>query len=399
MAALPPAASAPADKPSLTSLSAGVAYALMWFGFAAYLGVLATASRLGRRLVWAAIVVLVVGFALAPVLLSHDVYSYVDYARLGVVHDLDPYSHPPAAMPTDPVYGEVDWTEATSAYGPLFTLLTYPLAWLPVSAAVAALKALAALSVLALAALAARLAPARGVDPSRAAAFVALNPLVLVHVVGGAHNDGLAMLIAMLGVAAVLAAREATGGAALVAAIATKASTAVLAPFALLGAARRDRPRTAGEKVASPVSSTPFGRLLLGATFAAVALVVSAYAVFGWDWLSAIGLAGENQSRTSHMSIPITMARLTGLDPTPVRAAALALYALFVIHLLAWTWRRDDWLRAAAWASLGLLLATSWLLPWYLIWALPLAALARDRTLQLLTLTLTAYQLGARIPL
>ena len=34
-------------------------------------------------------------------------------------------------------------------------------------------------------------APARGVDPLRAAAFVALNPLVLVHVVGGAHNDGL----------------------------------------------------------------------------------------------------------------------------------------------------------------------------------------------------------------
>ncbi len=46
--------------------------------------------------------------------------------------------------------------------------------------------------------------PPRGVDPLRAAAFVALNPLVLVHVVGGAHNDALAMLLAMLGVAAVL---------------------------------------------------------------------------------------------------------------------------------------------------------------------------------------------------
>ena len=46
---------------------------------------------------------------------------------------------------------------------------------------------------------------------------------------------------------------------------------------------------------------------------------------------------------------------------------------------------------------LGLLLATSWLLPWYLIWALPLAALSRDRTLQLLVLALTAFQLGARL--
>ena len=135
-------------------------------------------------------------------LLSHDVFSYVDYARLGVRHGLDPYVHAPDAVPADPAFAEVTWTEATSAYGPLFTLLTYPLAWLPVDAAVAVLKAVAALSVLALAGVVARLAAWRGADPLRAAAFVALNPLVLVHVVGGAHNDGLTMLLALLAVAA-----------------------------------------------------------------------------------------------------------------------------------------------------------------------------------------------------
>ncbi|HYP55009.1 MAG TPA: polyprenol phosphomannose-dependent alpha 1,6 mannosyltransferase MptB, partial [Solirubrobacterales bacterium] len=217
-------------------MSPGLAYALMWAGFAAYLGFAAAAPKLGRGVVWTAIVACVAGFAAAPVLLSHDVYSYVDYARLGVVHGLDPYVHPPAAAPADPVYPRVEWTEATSAYGPLFTVLTYPLAWLPVDVAVAALKALAAASVLALATLVGRLAPARGLDPLRAAAFVALNPLVLVHVVGGAHNDGLAVLAAVLGVAALLAAREAAAGAALVAAVAVKASTAVVAPFALLAA-------------------------------------------------------------------------------------------------------------------------------------------------------------------
>ena len=163
--------------------------------------------------------------------LSHDVYSYVDYARLGVVHGLDPYVHPPSAAAADPAFAEVDWTGATSAYGPLFTLATYPLAWLPVDAAVAALKAVAAAATLGLALVVARLAAARGVDPLRAAAFVALNPLVLVHVVGGAHNDGLAMLLAMLGVAAVLAAREGIGGAGLVAALAIKATAAFAAPL------------------------------------------------------------------------------------------------------------------------------------------------------------------------
>lgn len=352
----------------------------MWAGFLAYLGVLATAPKLGKHVVWGAIVLLVGAFAVAPVLLSHDVYSYVDYARLGVRHGLDPYVHPPLAAPADPVYPDVTWTESTSAYGPLFTLATCPLAWLPVGAAVAMLKAIAALSVLGIAALTARTAAWRGVDPLRAAVFVALNPLVLVHVVGGAHNDALTMLLAMLAVAALLSAREASAGAALAAAIATKLSAAFLAPFALFATIRPKR-------------------LLAGALGTAAVVGVTAWLAFGWDWLHGFGLAGENQSRTSHMSIPITVARLTGLDPDGVRPIAAILFAAFVAYLLAWTWRGGDWVRAAAWTALALLLATAWLLPWYLLWPLPLAAISRDRPLQLLILSLTAYQLGARIPL
>jgi hypothetical protein len=367
----------------------------MWAGFIAYLGVLARAPRLGRRVVWGLIVVFVAAFAVAPVLLSHDVWSYVDYARLGVRHGLDPYLTRPDAVPSDPAFAHVTWTEAKSVYGPLFTLATYPLAWLRVGAAVAVLKGVAALSVLGLAALAAMIGAWRGLDPLRAAAFVALNPLVLVHVVGGAHNDGLTMLLAMLGVAAILARREAAGGAALLAAAAVKASAAFVFPFALAGTAR--------SAVASPRqgarSQNGAWRLLAGAAGAGLAIALAAYLGFGWNWLHALGLAGENQGRTSHMSIPITFARLTGLDPDAARLAALGLYALALAYLLAWTARGGDWVRTAAWAGFGLLLATSWLLPWYLVWALPLVAVSRDRTLQLLTLALTAYQLGARIPL
>ncbi|HET7589420.1 MAG TPA: glycosyltransferase 87 family protein [Solirubrobacterales bacterium] len=360
--------------------------------------------------------VLVAAFAVAPVILSHDVYSYVDYARLGVRHGLDPYVHAPQAAPTDPAYSQVTWTEATSAYGPLFTLLTYPLAWLPVAAAVAVLKALAALAVLAIAFLVARIAAWRGVDPLRAAAFVALNPLVLVHVVGGAHNDALTMLLATLALAALLSGRELSAGAATVAAIATKLSAAFIAPFALLAAAahpptgRNVAPSIAtGRKVQALESNRPVGgwgwtfwpvvRLVGGALGMALAVGLAAYLAFGWDWLHGFGLAGENQSRTSHMSIPITIARISGLPSGGVRLAAVILFVALVVYLLAWTVRGGDWVRAAAWAGFGLLLATAWLLPWYLIWPLPLVAISRDRALQLLLLALTAYQLGARIPL
>jgi Glycosyltransferase family 87 len=368
-------------------------------------------------MLWAWVAMLLAGFAIAPVLLSHDVYSYVDYARLGVVHSLDPYVYPPAAAPFDPAYAHVTWIDATSAYGPLFTLATYPLAWLPVWLAVATLKATAGLSVLAIAILVARVAPARGVSPLGAAAFVAFNPLVLIHVVGGAHNDGLAMLAATVGLAAMLSAREASAGAAFVAAFAIKAPAAIAAPFALLAArcsvdsphwggvnppsvARiRLSPHQSGVNIGYALGKGVRSRFLLGAAATAVALALAAYAAFGWSWFDAVGLAGENQHRTAHMSIPITFARLTGLDPTAVRIAALSLYVVTFLHLLARTWQGADWLRNAAWASFALLLATAWLLPWYLIWALPLVALSRDRPLQLVTLILTAYQLPARMPL
>lgn len=348
------------------------------------------------RSITMAILVAVAAFALAPVLLSHDVYSYVDYARLGAVHGLDPYVYPPAAAPFDPAYARVTWIDATSAYGPLFTLATYPLAWLPVWLAVASLKALAALSVLAIALLVARIAPARGVSPVAAAAFVALNPLVLIHVVGGAHNDGLAMLAATVGIAATLSAREASAGAAFIAALAIKAPAALAAPFALLNAAQM---KPFAPQRGPKASFSPAAQILAGAGVTTLVLATGAYAAFGWNWLDAIGLAGENQGRTSHMSVPITLARITGLDPTVVRATALILFAAAFAYLLLRTWRGADWLRCAAWASFALLLATAWLLPWYLIWTLPLVALSRDRPLQLLTLALTAYQLPARMPL
>ena len=284
-------------------------------------------------------------------------------------------------------------------------MATYPLAWLPIWLAVAILKAVAAVSVLGLAWVVSRLAAQRGVDPGRAAAFVALNPLVLVHVVGGAHNDGLAMLLAMIGVAALEVRRDATAGASFVASAAIKSSSLFIAPFALvhtLSTGRKPDTWAGFRPIGGALRRKAHGpalRFVLGAVAAAFVLGIAGYLGFGWHWLHAFGLAGENQGRTSHLSIPVTFARLTGIDAGAVRVAALALFGVGVVYLLIRTWRGDDWIRAAAWAGFGLLLATSWLLPWYLLWPLPLAAVSRDRRLAFLLLALSAYQLGARIPL
>jgi len=358
----------------------GLYYALLWCAFVAHLCVLLAAPALDRRLVRGAAFALVALFALAPPLLSQDVFSYVEYARLGVLHDLDPYTHAPAAVPGDTGFAYVGWADSPSAYGPLFTLLTYPLAWVSVPVALWSLKAVAAISVLGLALLVAHLAPARGVDPRRGFVMVALNPLVLVHVVGGGHNDATTMLAALAGCAAVLALREASGGLALVAAAALKVSSAFVAPFALLGAHRRSR-------------------LLLGALGGALVLAAVAHAAFGWHWLDAFELAGENQGRVSNYSLPNLLSELLGLDVDPLRAIATGCFLALLAALLVWVHRGADWVRATGWAALGLLLATAWLLPWYVIWALPFAALSRDERLVAAVLALTALQLAARVPL
>lgn len=359
----------------------GASYlALLAAAFVCYLVVVVEARRLSPRILWGAILGLVGLFVLAPPLLSQDVFSYIAYGRLGAEHGLNPYVAVPTDRAADPILAYVGWRDSVSAYGPLFTLGVYPLGSLSVPAAMWVLKAVSGLAVAALAALSARIAAMRGADPRMAAALVALNPLVLVHVVGGAHNDGLMMAIVMVSVAALIGGAWAGGGAGLVLAAGLKASAGFAAPFALAG----ERPR---------------GRVLGGMIVAALILVSAALAAFGVHAGDALGLVGENQALTSHYSVPTTLSRLTGVDLDLVRIAALVLLGLAVLGLVRWTIRGGDWVRAAGWAALALLLATSWLLPWYVVWALPFAAVARDRALVAGVIALCGFQLVNRVPL
>ncbi len=353
---------------------------LMVAAFLGYVVVVVAADRIEPRLLWTAIIALVAAFALAPPLLSRDVFSYISSGRLAAKHGLNPYVAVPARQPSDAVFPFVGWRTSPDAYGPLFTFLVYPLGLLRVAVALWTLKVVSALAVLGLTALTAHVAAARRVNPRRAAALVALNPLVLVHVVGGAHNDSLLILALMGSVALLLSGRQVSGAVALALAVGLKASGLLLAPFALAGSRRR-----------IPLA----------------AALVAALAVVGWVGFAAFGphvwaserLAGQHESLSSHYSVPSTVARLAGVSVGRIGFGALAAYAAGVVWLLWWTMRGGDWVRATGWATFGLLVASSWLMPWYVIWALPLAAVARDRWLTGSVLALCALQLLSRVRL
>jgi hypothetical protein len=61
-----------------------------------------------------------------------------------------------------------------------------------------------------------------------------------------------------------------------------------------------------------------------------------------------------------------------------------------------------DWLDGAAWATLAMLVTAGSLLPWYVAWLMPLAALSRDqrlrRTALILSGVILAIQLIGYIP-
>src|SRR5215467_12237565 len=87
-----------------------------------------SARYLDTRWIIGALVAIQVILFLAPPLTFTDVFNYINYARMGVVHHLNPYTTLPLHEPhTDPAYHISNWHHLLTPYGPLFTLLNYAL--------------------------------------------------------------------------------------------------------------------------------------------------------------------------------------------------------------------------------------------------------------------------------
>lgn len=371
----------------LSSLHAGLdpggvvlAIGAMWafYGLA-----LAFSDAVPPRHALAAIVALHVVFLLGPPLLSTDVFNYIEYGRLGVLHGLNPYTATPSAIPGDAAFPFVGWRDATSVYGPAFTLGTYATAPLGVGGALWALKALAAASSLGCVVLVWKAAARLGRRPLEAAMFFGLNPLLLVYAVGGAHNDVLMIALGIGAIVLLVEGRERASGLTVVGAAAVKASAAILLPYLLIGARPHSRRFVAG---------------VLAGTAAAAALIAVAFHAEVGPFLDT--LRSEQHHGSLH-SVPKALGSLVGISRgnPALRLATQALLAGAIALTLRHAHRTGRWLVAAGWGTFALLVTTAWLLPWYVIWLLPIAAITGDRRLRFATLALSAFVIGMRVPL
>ncbi|MEU3844604.1 polyprenol phosphomannose-dependent alpha 1,6 mannosyltransferase MptB [Streptomyces sp. NPDC028635] len=367
------------DLPAPTSARAALGLVGVYFGVVLLIAAWAQLGRLvhgprppSPRALLLVLAVWAAPLLLAPPLFSRDVYSYLAQGAMVDAH-LDVYTHGPALL-GGPLADEVAplWRHTGAPYGPVFLAAASGLSGLTrghLPAGLLGMRLLALLGVALMAAALPRLARAGGADPAAALWLGALNPLVLLHLVAGAHNDALMLGLLGLGLVAALGRRPLAG------AVLITLAALVKAP-ALLGLA------------AVVVLQVRAGRRLLPATLstlaAAVAATVVATAVAGtgYGWIGALDtpVSAQNWAPTS------LLGRATGalLDRLGSDLAPLAVPAWHTLGLAVtavalaaiwWRWRPRPvyalGLSLAAVAAFGPAIR-----PWYALWGLFVIAAA-----------------------
>lgn len=330
----------------------------------------------------------------APLLLSvpmfsRDAYSYL--AQGALLRDgFDPYAVGPVANPgilLDNVSNV--WTTTTAPYGPLFLLLGQAITAFTGDNVIAGTMLLRVTMLPGLALMmwaVPKLASHLGGKPTIALWLAVLNPLVLIHLIGGVHNELLMVGLMTAGVVLVLERRH-VGGVALVAiAVAIKATAGLALPFMvwIWMIHEREKAEAEGRKPMSPVMSFVKTAGTGAGVFAAVFAVASLAAGVGIGWLTA--LSGSAKI-INWLSLPTILAHLVTVSTSwfldsrlgPVLEVTRLLCAVALAVIIVGTWwlyRRTerDAVKGIVIALVAIVVLSPAALPWYYSWPLALAA-------------------------
>ncbi len=360
----------------IVTVIAGAGWALAWAAAPAVRpGVLLAASA-------AAQTVLVLG----PPLPLTDVFNYELYGRMAALHGLNPYKSIPVDAALDPTYLLANWHHLRSPYGPVFTLISEALVPFGADGWLWAWKAIVLGGGVATVALVGAIAGRLGVSRQRAIAAFGLSPVFLIAEVGGLHNDVPAMLCVVAAVWCLVRGRapdaprwvDPAAGALVVTAAGIKPSFAIVVGIVVLGARRR------------PLA-------IVGA--AAAAAVVGAIVLVAYG--GALPDVGAQGALVTPLSVPNLLGLAAGhggADPAVRAVARTVLLATTVAATAAVAVRRAWALPAIAVVLVAALLTLPWVMPWYLVWALPFLALARPRLVAPLVVVASCWLVVGSLP-
>ena len=334
------------------------------------------------------------GFWLAPLLLSVPVFSRDTYSYLAqgaLLRDgFDPYLIGPVDNPNS-LLDNVSpiWTTTTAPYGPAFILVAKFVTALVGNDVVTGtmLLRLGMLPGLALLIWAApRVARHVGADGAAALWICVLNPLVIIHLMGGVHNEMLMVGLMMAGIALTFARHHVWGVGLIAVAVAVKATAGLALPFMVWVWMRDLRDRRGYPPVKAFAAATAASAVIFAAIFA----VLSWLAGVGLGWLTA--LAGSVKI-INWLTVPTAAANLINVAGSllfPVNFYAVLDVARIIgitiiaisLPLLWWRFRHTD---REALIGIALVMGVVVLfvpaaLPWYYTWPLAVvSALAQSQ--------------------
>ncbi|HVA06331.1 MAG TPA: polyprenol phosphomannose-dependent alpha 1,6 mannosyltransferase MptB [Acidimicrobiales bacterium] len=308
---------------------------------------------------------------------SRDVFSYAAQGEM-MSHHINPYNYGPGTLGSGPYVNPVDglWLNTPAPYGPLFLMIDGWFASLSGHNAMGTVLFLRLLSVIGVALMAyciPKLAKAYGRDPGEAFVLAVLNPLTLLALIGGAHNDAIMVGLLVAGITAAKLRHPIVGIVLCTLAAAIKVPAAIGIVY------------VAWDWAGPGVSLRQRVRPLLKAAVIALAVmaVLSVITGLGWGWVDNLGTPGTVRSWMApataiglvisgalHMigvgvglGGVLTVTRALGL----LGATAIAGYC--VLHS-----QRIGSLRALGITLLTFVLLGPVVQPWYLTWGIVLMA-------------------------
>ena len=329
----------------------------------------------------------------APLLLSRDIYTYAAYGRIMVLYRQNPYVARLSAFPHDPYVAtaSVQWLRHHSLYGPVFTLVSAVVArtWAgSPGATIVAFKVLAGVSIAAATGFVAltttRIRPERA---PLAVALIGLNPVIVVHTVGGGHVD--ALLAAPLAAAAAIAVArpQAVSARAIIVTVLLTAAclikVTVVPALALwiwwvARAKAAQRRRIVGAHVA----------VIVGSVAASIApFVAGAHTLAPFTTLGGVEVWASPSQLVGHVA-RLVVGSLAGSAAGAgaagvVEVGFLVVFLLLLPRIAERTAATDPAASVEAWgvALLVLALCMPFLLPWYSAWFVAFLGLFGDELL------------------
>jgi len=159
-------------------------------------------------------------------------------------------------------------------------------------------------------------------------------------------------------------------------------SAALLLPFAILGV--REKSKTLAWTLA-----------------AGLVLTIGSIVVFGRHLMNISNVLGKDAGLATANNIPgfvLNDLLGLGLSKSTQGSIGLAVFVPVLIFLLIRVWRGGDWLAAAGWATFVVLITTTWFLPWYIVWWLPIAAVLSGSNQRIVALGLTVLVIALQMP-